>query len=219
MTEKRKKPELERRNFPVSELRAVTDDKGLRHISGYAAVFNSLSEDLGGFREKIAPGCFTRALKEDDVRALWNHNSDCVLGRTKSGTLRLSEDAHGLKIECDPPDAQWARDLMASIERGDVDQMSFGFIVRQYPDGSRGATWAVEEGQDVRTLTDVELFDVSPVTFPAYPDTEVGLRSLELWKSAAVPPGGNGGTEDQSILTGLRRKKLELKTKLFSGGK
>lgn len=220
MPEKRKKNEIERRNFPVSELRAITDDKGLRHITGYAAVFNCLSEDLGGYRERIAPGCFSRAIKEDDVRALWNHNSDCVLGRVKSETLRLSEDAHGLRIECDPPDAQWARDLMTSIERGDVDQMSFGFIVRRYPDGSRGATWAIEDDVDVRILNDVELFDVSPVTFPAYPDTEVGLRSLEEYKrSAAVPPGGNGGTDDPMIIVGLRRKKLELKTKLFSGGK
>lgn len=213
--EKRNKPEFERRNFTATELRAVSDDKGVRHITGYAAVFNSLSEDLGGFREKIAPGAFARAIKDDDVRALWNHNSDCVLGRTKSGTLRLSEDEHGLKIECDPPDAQWVRDLMASIDRGDIDQMSFGFIVRRYPDGSRGAQWVEENGEDIRILTDVELFDVSPVTFPAYPDTEVGLRSLEEHKKAAV--GGNGGAIDPAIIIGLRRKRLESKIITFGG--
>jgi uncharacterized protein len=214
--EKRNKPEFERRNFTATELRAVSDDKGVRHITGYAAVFNSLSEDLGGFREKIAPGAFARAIKDDDVRALWNHNSDCVLGRTKSGTLRLSEDEHGLKIECDPPDAQWVRDLMASIDRGDIDQMSFGFIVRRYPDGSRGAQWVEENGEDIRILTDVELFDVSPVTFPAYPDTEVGLRSLEEHKKGAAV-GGNGGAIDPAIIIGLRRKRLESKIITFGG--
>lgn len=215
--ENRNKKEFERRNFTATELRAVSDDAGVRHITGYAAVFNSLSEDLGGFREKIAPGAFARAIKEDDVRALWNHNSDCVLGRTKSGTLRLSEDTHGLKIECDPPDAQWVRDLMASIDRGDIDQMSFGFMVRSNPDGSRGAQWEEENGEDIRTLTDVELFDVSPVTFPAYPDTEVGLRSLEEHKKSAAIAGGNGGTIDPAIIIGLRRKKLESKIITFGG--
>ena len=92
MTEKRKKEEIERRCFPVSEFRAIEDDKGLRHIVGYAAVFNSFSEEMYGFREKIAPGCFTKTIKEDDVRALWNHDSNHVLGRNKSGTLTLSED-------------------------------------------------------------------------------------------------------------------------------
>lgn len=206
-------PNAERRNFTASELRAVKDENGMSHITGYAAVFNSLSEDLGGFREMIAPGCFTRAIKECDVRALWNHNSDCVLGRTKSGTLRLSEDAHGLRIDCDPPDTQWARDLMASIERGDIDQMSFGFCVRQYPDGSRGASWSVVDGEDIRTLLDVELYDVSPVTFPAYPDTTVGLRSLEIWKKSTPPGDGNEGAAPD-YRTALLRKKLNLRTKL-----
>jgi uncharacterized protein len=202
--------EFERRNFTATELRAVSDDNGVRHITGYAAVFNSLSEDLGGFREKIAPGAFARAVKEDDVRALWNHNSDNVLGRTKSGTLRLSEDNHGLKIECDPPDAQWVRDLIASIERGDVDQMSFGFVVRRYPDGSRGSMWVEENGEDIRILTDVELFDVSPVTFPAYPDTEVGLRSLAEHKKHA------GEGEARTGLSVLLNEEDEIYKKMMS---
>jgi uncharacterized protein len=205
------KSKIERRNFPATEIRAMTDDKGLRHIIGYAAVFNSLSEDLGGFREKIMPGCFARACKEGDVRALKNHNSDYVIARTKSGTLMLSEDAHGLKMDAMPPDAQWVKDMMASIDRGDIDQMSFGF--RTLTD-----EWNIVDGENIRTLLDVELFDVSPVAFPAYPDTEVGLRSLEEYrKGAAVPPGGNGGTNDPAIITGLKRKKLELKSKFFGG--
>lgn len=217
MSEKEKKEirtnEIERRFFPATELRAITDEKGLRKIVGYAAVFNALSDDLGGFREKIDPGAFAKTIVADDIRALKNHNSDYVLGRNTKKTLILSEDQRGLKIEIIPPDAQWARDLMVSIDRGDIDQMSFGFRTIAH-------RWEGEGNDEIRTLMEVKLFDVSPVTFPAYPDTEVALRSLEDWKakkSAAVPPGGNGGTDDPAIIIGLRRKRLESKTKLFGG--
>jgi HK97 family phage prohead protease len=195
-------PKIERRNYSAAELRAVSEGDGPRKIIGYAAIFNSLSEDLGGFREKIAPGCFARACKEADVRALMNHDSNYVIARTKSGTLRLSEDAHGLKIECDPPESQWVKDMMASIDRGDIDQMSFGF--RTLSD-----EWNLVDGESVRTLLDVELFDVSVVAFPAYPDTTVGLRSLEIWKKAEEPKA--------DFRTGLMKRKLELKTKISGG--
>jgi hypothetical protein len=115
----------------------------------------------------------------------------------------MSEDDHGLKIEIDPPDAQWARDLMTSIERGDVDQMSFGF--RTITD-----SWQLVDGEDIRTLIEVKLFDVSPVTFPAYPDTEVGLRSLEEHKKAAGPSTDEGRTEDPSITLGLLQEEDQL---------
>jgi uncharacterized protein len=206
---KNPKNEIERRFLHGTEIRTVDGDNGLRKIVGYAAVFDSLSEDLGGFRERIAPGSFSSAIKDGDVRALWNHNADRVLGRTKSGTLKLSEDEHGLKIECDPPDAQWARDLMASIDRGDVDQMSFGFRVRRYPDGSRGSDWIVENNEDVRVLRDVELFDVSPVTFPAYPDTEVGLRSLEEYRKANSQESNKA--DDYMVGLDIKRRRLNIK--------
>jgi HK97 family phage prohead protease len=198
---------IERRYLPATELR-TSEDSGVRHIIGYAAVFNSLSEDLGGFREKIAPGCFGRAIKDCDVRALWNHNSDCVLGRNKSGTLALSEDAHGLKIDCTPPDAQWARDLMTSIDRGDIDQMSFGF-------STITDSWGMEEGQDVRTLVDVDLYDVSPVTFPAYPDTQVAVRSKETWKKDNTEPDSNGFFDKHSIM----RRRINQKEKIMEATK
>jgi len=193
------KPIIERRNFPVTELRAITDENGLRRITGYAAVFNSLSENLGGFREKIDPGAFSKTIKTDDVRALRNHNSDYVIGRNKSGTLNLIEDDRGLKIEAIPPDAQWARDLMVSIDRGDIDQMSFGF--RTISD-----RWETQNEEEIRTLVEVKLYDVSPVTFPAYPDTEVGLRSLEEWKKATPPSSGDtkDGDPDPSIMESLK---------------
>lgn len=160
----------EYRHFTATELRARSGDKP--GISGHAAVFNQLSEDLGGYREKIQPGAFADTIKGGDVRALWNHDPNFILARTKSGTLRLAEDNTGLKIDADLPDTTFARDLLKSIDRGDVDQMSFGFMV--LPDGS---SWRMEEGTLVRTLLKVELFDVSPVTFPAYPQTDVSARA------------------------------------------
>jgi len=200
----KRKNEIERRNFPVEELRAITDEEGLRHIVGYAAVFNSLSEDLGGFREKIDPGAFADTLNTGDVRALKNHNSDYVLGRNKSGTLTLSEDQRGLKIDIMPPDAQWAKDLMVSIDRKDIDQMSFGFRTIDQ-------MWEGEYPDEIRTLMKVQLFDVSPVTFPAYPDTEVGLRSLEEYRTVNKVEDEGNKADDYLIGLSIRRKRLKIK--------
>jgi uncharacterized protein len=173
-------PEIERRTYGV-ELRTKDSATGASTITGYAAVFNSKSEDLG-FREVIMPGAFDRALKEEhDVRALWNHNADMVLGRTKSGTLRLSVDERGLKIEADMPDTQAGRDAMTLIARGDVDQMSFAF--RTISD-----EWRTEDGEQIRELRDLELLDVSPVAYPAYAATVVSARALELAKGTQPPP-------------------------------
>jgi uncharacterized protein len=167
--------DIERRNFDVKVTVETRDDEK-RTIKGHAALFNSWSEDLGGFREVILPGAFSEAITTDDVRALWNHNPDHVLGRNKAGTLILSEDERGLAIEIIPPDTQLARDLMTSIERGDVSQMSFGFSVK--PNGQK--TERAEDGTRRRTLTNVNLYDVSPVTYPAYTSTDVAIRSMDL---------------------------------------
>lgn len=161
--------EMERRAFTVTELRVADTEGNPAKITGYAAVFNSLSVDLGGFVERIRPGAFAKTIKSADVRALWNHDPNYVLGRTKSGTLKLEEDSKGLKIEIEPPDTQWAKDLVTSIKRGDVDQMSFGF--RAITD-----EWTKDGGKQIRELIEVELFDVSPVTYPAYPKTKVAAR-------------------------------------------
>lgn len=173
MSEKR-----ERRNLPIAELRVHKGDDGAQKITGHAAVFDTLSEDLGFFREKIAPGAFTPSIAEDDVRALWNHDPNFVLGRNRAGTLRMKEDDKGLAIAVDLPDTQAARDLTVSIERGDVSQMSFGFrtLVEE---------WDESDPQNIiRTLKKVTLFDVSPVTYPAYPDTDVDVaqRSYDVWR-------------------------------------
>ena len=157
--------DIERRYMP-SELRVEGDESP--KIRGYAAVFGELSENLGGFREKISAGAFAKSL-DADVRALWNHDPGVVLGRTKSGTLRLEEDERGLFVEIDPPTE--ARSYIESIQRGDVDQMSFGFRVVK-------DAWEQTDDYSIRTLIEVDLFDVSPVTFPAYPQTSVAIRSV-----------------------------------------
>ncbi|WP_069648981.1 HK97 family phage prohead protease [Caloranaerobacter ferrireducens] len=172
---------LERRTVNLTELRVqnkpngADGDKIVRTIEGHAAVFNQWSETLGGFfpyKERVLPGAFKDSIEKDDIRALFNHNPDYVLGRNKSGTLHLEEDEKGLKVIIYPPDTQWARDLMVSIERGDISQMSFGFIVES-------DRWGLEDGVDVRELQKVKLFDVSPVTYPAYSQTDVGVRSMD----------------------------------------
>src|ERR1039458_8688371 len=122
------------------------DDTDKPSIRGYAAVFNSPSADMG-FIETIDPHAFDKTLN-DDVRALWNHNADAVLGRTKSGTLRLSIDSKGLKYEIDPPDTQAARDLITSMKRGDIDSSSFGFVTND-------DKWDYSTSPAKRTLLDV----------------------------------------------------------------
>jgi len=159
------------RSFTVQNLELRLKDEGLPTIHGLAAVFNSLSEDLGGFKEKILPGAFKKTIQDGDIRALLNYNPDLVLGRTKADTLRLEETDEGLSVEIDPPDTQVARDLVESMKRGDIDQMSFGFIpVKQ--------RWIMKDKKQVRELLEVRLFDVSPVTFPAYKQTTVSVRSV-----------------------------------------
>lgn len=177
--------EIERRVFAIEGLTVERRAAGeAPKIRGHAAVFGQLSEDLGGFREQIAPGAFATAIEQDDVRALFNHDPNFILGRNRSKTLRMSEDSRGLAIEIDAPDTQTIRDLvLAPIERGDVSQMSFGFSLRP-----NGQDWAKnDDGQVVRTLKNLRLFDVSPVVFPAYPQTDVAMRDLRAWSATQTP--------------------------------
>lgn len=162
---------FQRRSFHLRELRVEPAADGQRKIVGYAAVFDMLSEPLWGFQEKIRKGAFAKTIGEADVRALFNHDENYVLGRKKAGTLKLWEDDTGLGIEILAPDTQWARDLIVTMERGDVDQMSFSFRVLR-------EEWSHTPVQEIRTLIEVELRDVSPVTFPAYPQTIAQVRSV-----------------------------------------
>lgn len=170
-------PDCERAVMKNIERRAegqVVKSDG-KTIVGYAAVFGPLSEDLGGFRERVAPAAFNRSLadKAADFRAFVDHDYSKVLGRRSVGTLRLETDKRGLRVEIDTPDTSYAQDLRMLLERGDVSQMSFGFLVR--PGGEEWKTDA--DGARLRTLTDIELIEVSVVTIPAYPDTTAAVRS------------------------------------------
>jgi len=171
---------IERRFYSEAkiEIRKSGSDATTNTLRGYAAKFNALSENLGGFREQIVPGAFDDVLS-DDVRALFNHDGNQVLGRTTSGTLRIFQDEIGLGYEVDLPDTQTARDLVVSIERGDVSQSSFAFRI-----ASNGDSWDEnEDGVWIRTINKFyRLYDVSPVTFPAYPDATVGMRTLDAIK-------------------------------------
>lgn len=150
-------------------------EAGPRTLVGHAALFDT-PYDIGdvrswGFREVIAPGAFAAALAEQqDVRALWNHDEGAVLGRSRAGTLRLAEDVRGLAVEIDVPDTQVGRDVAELVRRGDVSQMSFAFAVRD-------EAWSIgDDGVETRRITRVDLFDVSPVTYPANANTEIALR-------------------------------------------
>ena len=118
---------MEKRCFEAA-LEVRQGESGAATLAGYAAVFGEWSEDLGGFRERIAPGAFGVALT-GDVRALWNHDPAFVLGRTTNGTLRLAEDERGLRVEIDPPEGPLYAGFLENVRRGDVSQMSFGFSV------------------------------------------------------------------------------------------
>lgn len=172
MTVNTNSPERRTITMPV-EVRQIN---GLKVIEGHAAVFNRLSQNLGGFVERVRPGAFTKTIKEADVRALYNHSENMVLGRNTSGTLRLEQDDVGLLYSIDPPDTSYVRDLLELMrpERRDVRESSFGFLAID-------EDWDLtEQGVPVRELIEVRLIDVSVVTFPAYLDADSGLRNHAL---------------------------------------
>lgn len=169
--------DLERRAF--QEARIVADDA--RRLRGYAIVFGSQSQDLGGFREIIASEAVDRTLGSGaDVRALVNHDAGQVIGRTKSGTLSLRKDSHGLAVMIEPdPEISYAKDIMRAVQRGDVSGMSFGFRVLE-------EDWNYEGKTPIRTVLDMRMSEVSIVTFPAYEATnvDVAIRSLQAFQAS-----------------------------------
>jgi len=198
------KDKKELRILKTAELRVKRNGDELPKIEGYAAVFNKDSEDMG-FIERIAPGAFKNSLKTSDVRALFNHDSNIILGRESSGTLELKEDKKGLFMSVTPPDTQLVRDMVLSpIERGDVTQQSFGFTVQS-------DDWDYRDNEpSIRTITEIkELFDVSPVTFPAYPDTAVALRSLDKIKK-------DGSTAAEATATRAKDENVNLEIDLLT---
>jgi HK97 family phage prohead protease len=205
-TEIRNNPNKEVRTFNVQDLELrMEDDKPT--VVGYGAVFNSMSNDLGGFREFISPDAFEGRLK-DDVRFLINHEG-MPLARTTNGTLRLSVDEKGLKYEADMPNTSTARDLMELLKNGTINQSSFAFTVEE-------DSWEVKDGMNIRTIDKVsQLYDISSVTFPAYSSasSSVALRSLEEWKSKEKNTEGIKEEEDlkKRSLNEMRLKILKNK--------
>ena len=224
---------IERRfiQFDDAEVRVDKKEGEPTRIIGYFAKFGKLSENLGGFREKIERGFFAEALKTSDTVDLFNHDPNYVLGRVSAKTLKLSEDDTGLRYECIAPDTQLIRDLVISpIERGDIKGNSFGFRLN-----GDGDYWEEdEEGMITRTLKKGgcrELIDGSQVTFPAYPDTKVALRSMDGWKDELEEKrmadiekakreeeaAKRAELEGRNWETDLKKKKLALKKKEITG--
>jgi hypothetical protein len=169
--------------FDEFELREAEDGP---HLEGYASVFNVEAVIFGLWREKVAPGAFKKTIKEHDIRALWNHNTDLPLGRNraKPPTLKLAEDQKGLKVDITPPDTQAGRDAVTSVKRGDVTQMSIAFeTIKQ--------EWYIPEDRKelpLRTLHEAKLYEVSPVTFPAFEGTSIGARGEGILPDGEIDP-------------------------------
>lgn len=185
-------PAIERRfTTGVVERRAAEDGALTRSVRGYAATFGKLSENLGTpgspFYEIIEPGAFDDVLS-NDVRALFNHDANLILARSKGGdgTLKIGADTIGLWYEFEAPTTRAGEDLLVSLDRKDVDQSSFAFAMTR-----EGQTFEEKTENGVTTITRrikkvARLYDVSPVTYPAYPDTTVAARSLEEFQRAPV---------------------------------
>ena len=173
---------LETRNYDTElQLRAL-DGPAPGIISGYAAVFESYSEDMGGFREKISRYAVDNSqLNGADIRVLADHDTARVLGRTRSGTAKVGADTQGIYFEAQLPDTSYARDLWASMERGDISQASFGFYVA-------AEDWSEDEAhRPVRTITQIErIVEVSVVAVPAYPDTGVAIKRCAVWQQGRM---------------------------------
>jgi HK97 family phage prohead protease len=174
-------PDQERRTFQLDRAGLRAAGPGSR-FKGHAAIFGErtwIGPERFGFWEEVVKGAFDRALQEDDVRFLLEHDPRWVLGRTAANTLRLSTDKRGLVVDADLPDTTYAADAAVSMERGDLDQMSFAFAVRD--DGeNQGEEWSrLKDGTDLRRLTDLRLYDVSLVAYPAYEGTDAALRACE----------------------------------------
>ena len=173
---------------------------GMPLIRGTASAYNKKSRDLNGFREIIAPGAFDEVLErqDNDVICCWNHDPGQLIGRTSSGTLRLSSDSEGLRYEVDPPDTTLAKDLMTMVRRGDIFGSSFAFTCGD-------EEWEEDEEGPVRVVRSVSgLFDVALVTSPAYMDSAVAVRSLESWLETKQEQNN----KETVFVPSLRYKKL-----------
>lgn len=188
--------DVEKRSVGLADLEIRSENGKPSRIVGYAAKFNVRSEPIFGmFRETIAKGAFAKNLVGADVRFLVGHDTKMLLGRTKSGTLSVREDEIGLRFDLTLPDTTLAKDTIEQINRRDLDGMSFGF--RKIKD-----SWGEDEnGFALRTLDEVSVFEISLTAFPAYAETEVALRELELYRKAKATP--------RRLALGLRLAQVE----------
>lgn len=185
-------PDTEARSLQPAQagIDLETREEGSPILRGYGAVFYQRGKPETEFRlgdlfvERIAPGAFDRAIREDDVRCLYNHDPAMLLGRSTAGTLRLSTDAVGLRYEVDLPDTNAGRDVAESAQRGDLSGASIIFR-------ATAIMWKEEEDEElpIREITEVRLFDCGPVPFPAYEGTsaEIAKRSLQEWQASRIP--------------------------------
>ncbi|WIF95129.1 HK97 family phage prohead protease [Caminicella sporogenes] len=211
--EKKNKNDKEMRYMQFGNLEVrESDGEGskVRTIAGYVTKYNKESQILRDwwgdeFIEVVAEGAFNESLERNIIKALWNHDTNLVLGSTKNNTLRLTSDNIGLKFELDLPENTWGNDAWESIQRGDVDGVSFGFRVLD-------DKWSEteKEGKKIlkRTLLKIDLYEISPTPFPAYLDSEVSCRSLEKYREKRKKE-----EEKRSLVKDL--EKFDLQLELF----
>lgn len=188
---------VEKRNLTTNSVEIREDDEGKRTLTGYAIKWEMKSVTMGWrrFREQFKRGAFTESLTNEDQLALWSHDTSKVLGRTKNGTLRLFEDEIGLRFELDLLDTTLGDDAYKTIKRGDVDGVSFGFqMLKQEWDEA-------DPDNVIRTVTKAKLLEISPVAFPAYPDSQISARSKDPYEEHVLEKRNE-----------QRRKRLYLKT-------
>lgn len=208
--------------FSAGKVQLVKRDGEKPTLTGYGAVFYKDGDPATQYQlwsdtfERIMPGAFDRALREDDVRSLFNHDSNIILGRNRAGTLKLSVDEKGLKYDVTPPDTQLCRDqVLTPIDRGDVSGSSFMFVPLR-------TVW-VEEVRDGKTIylrqvEEVQLWEVGPVVFPAYEGTTTGLRAsgelTELKASLEAYLAGRGQSRDAADAVKVRADYVKMRASL-----
>lgn len=188
---------VEKRNLTTNSVEIREDENGMKTLAGYAVKWEMKSVTMGWrrFKEQFKRGAFTESLINDDQLALWSHDTSKVLGRTKNGTLRLFEDEIGLRFELDLLDTTLGEDAYKTIKRGDVDGVSFGFqMLKQEWDEA-------DPDNVVRSILTAKLVEISPVAFPAYPDSQVSARSSDPYEQHVLEKRNE-----------QRRKRIYLKT-------
>lgn len=163
--------EVERRTFRAEDVRTIADPDQPERIAGHFIVFNQWAQISSWFREMVKDFACDRSIREDEILSCYNHNPDFVLGNNRSGTLSITKDGVGIYAEAVPPDADWARGLLDTVKRGDVHGGSFWFSVNK-------DLWGTDNGMDFREIHDVTIYELGPVAFPAYPQTDAGVREL-----------------------------------------